>query len=79
MFAWHQKNSGHYVCLPSPLLIRDVLARSSDQYNSQQPIRRLVFEVISQSETKSPQTRKHRKKEIEIMPLSYGGARTPSL
>ena len=56
MFTWHLQK-----------LIREVVALSSDRYfpphwvKSQQPTRRLAFEIISQSDTKSAQSRKPRR------------------
>jgi hypothetical protein len=56
MFAWHLHNSSGK-CSP--------LAKTNISVKSQQPMRRLAFEAISQTETKSAQSRKPRRRERE--------------
>ena len=72
-FLWHIFSpSGHYVCLASTYLSHQgnacLLGQifPLPQLNSQQQMRRLALEVISQSETKSAQARKPRSSSCQL-------------
>ena len=75
MFAWHLQKLWS-LCLPAISITHQGCACTyfgPIWVNSQQPMGRLAFEVISQSETKSAQSRNPRRKREREQNVKYNG------